>query len=440
MKQQQLTDYQEITWQNARPLLVKANAPQELITLIDAINPNGKYSFIKATYPYGTKILDNGVIQLANKTGKFVKLHDTSIPQAIQQKLLYSPIPAAIILHNSIEVFVEPENRIVPLSMLPQGSLFGLWETFDEFASSLVERLWNMTAGARTLFFLPSISDKYGHKRLANEFNIYSPVPAGLFDEWHTFIEIANHPAANCDWTCEVLFFTSPWFKEPGKSAAWHNLRAYLIETAFNQETRWRRKNYFDLVTETFSLAVVKRNLKPTPNQINFIKHLFDIGHGVLPGLRPAIDDSCAPISLLQQIYLEVYKLEKYAPIMMHPTMHLLDEPIPMYCSLPLPTQLDYAPKRNAPKVINELRDIIRIHETMLGKLAHEDRPIFKQAKAFEYHYFHSEADERAGIQPTCNILNYDPVMASLVHHFSDRQFAEKSTFLRGCVLVKTHP
>ncbi len=95
--------------------------------------------------------------------------------------------------------------------------------------------------------------------------------------------------------------------------------------------------------------GIIKRNLKPTSNQINFVKHLIDIGHGMLPGLKVATDDSLAPVLLLQDIYQNIYNLKQYAPIMMHTQYYHADR-IPVYASMPFPTQLDYCPKeRYAP-------------------------------------------------------------------------------------------
>ncbi len=132
---------------------------------------------------------------------------------------------------------------------------------------------------------------------------------------------------------------------------------------------------------------------------VDTIKHLLAIGIGTVPGLATGIDDSSAPISGLQKVFLEDYGLKKYAPVIIHSQHYSFQNPRPVYYSLQLPTTMSFSPKSNrASSVMVELRELkhvmeILISEILKGHLEVNRTPLFQIAKNVRYSFHHTDPD-----------------------------------------------
>lgn len=425
----------ESNWEDLRGTVEKVNP--EYAKMIDKLPLNKEHTFLRVNYPYGAKILNNGTLQLPNNKGEFINFTDPYFSSILKEKIYYSPIPVSISLNKAVEVFIETENRVVPLSLLHKGQIFGLWETLDPASSLFVEKLWQSTSGARTTFFLPKISDAVCHKRLLQQFKIRSGAPKDIINQWPVFCEIMDSSAAKEPWETQLLIMTKPWFdKKYRKDSSWRDFDYFLLNTAWKQSSHWRSKMYFELIWEAFSIAIVKRNLRPTQNQINTLKHLIGIGMGIFPGFRPAVDNSAVPVDYLQKVYTDIYGLKDYAPILMQPWSFLsADSKEPVYYSINFPTQLDYITK-DIRSTLEEVRSIMRLNDTLIRRVKNEESHIFKLLQGLNFQYYHSENDELNQIKATSDIIVDDLSFAKNLEKFAPKEFATHASFLRGCVSI----
>lgn len=415
----------ELHWKDARSHVKKVN--EKLAKLIDQFGPNDRYSFIKAQYAYGSSILKKGVLQLPSKEGN-IPFNHASIPCKIQKKLNYSSVPVGLILTRSVEVFFETEERCMPSKFLETGSMFGLWESFDKTCPAFIQNVWNLSAGARTLFLLPSISDAIYHGRLKRKHGIQMYPPKNLLEHYKVFKELSNAAQLDSPWECEILFFIDKWLEDHEKNLACNRLHKLWLMEAWQQSYNCRNKMSYDVAWEEFSREIYRRNYKPRAHIINIIKHLLAIGEGVYPGFSPVeLGESAAPTSMIMRAYAHDYLL-KYHPFIMKPH-HLRKKGECVYYSLSLPTQLEYTPQaKNSPSIIANLREIKSLMDILLGHI---------QDKKVSYEYFHAEHDQFGEIKRASEIPFGDPTFQSILNQHENALFCDNSTFWQGCIRIK---
>jgi len=180
---------QEFTWDDVRKKVQEVDPT--LAKLIDQISPSKKYKLFQVKYAYGDLILKDGVLQLPIKKGCLLPVTDPSLDASLKEKLGYNTIPLFLTLHNSNEVFIDTGTRVIPLNLFRAGSLLGLFETADKcfnFSSK-----WSVSAGARSIFMLPKISETGGFKRLRLQYRLPSRANLHQFsDHWHVFKDYSN--------------------------------------------------------------------------------------------------------------------------------------------------------------------------------------------------------------------------------------------------------
>src|SRR5690349_11490610 len=133
--------------------------------------------------------------------------------QKIRSDLSYSPIPLSLLLNKNSEVFLQEAERTIPLNIIKPGQLFGTFETLDFIFNKPSSALWNVSAGARSVFMLPKINESFSIKRLRNHYHLSLDTQLKyLTQHWQIFKEISHVPTFSSPWQSEVLFFTKPWF------------------------------------------------------------------------------------------------------------------------------------------------------------------------------------------------------------------------------------
>ncbi len=355
------------TWSEIRNRVSKVNF--RLAEVIDAINPDESYSLYLARYPFGSKVVDEGIFHLPSSSGEVVPIDDNKINDCVRNDLNYlgTGVPSGIILEHTIHEVVTICGQMLPLGVVKPGSIFALWKKLDSDPSFHPVNMFTLTAGARFIFMGPNISNLTQHRNLMRDFNLRLHPSKDLLGQWEIFKILANHPSNKEVWFAELLFFSSKWFEKIMNDQSWQPLKLLLLEEVWKKSGYERNNMLYNLA---FSRAQANRNLKPNPYLADTIKHLFAISSGVLPGFSPAINDACAPISLFQKIYVESYGL-KYNPTIFIPSHFSLSNNVkPVYYFMSLPTTLEFSPKsRKVSNTIHSLSEVKHVMNVYLDEI-----------------------------------------------------------------------
>ncbi|MDO8954557.1 MAG: hypothetical protein Q7V63_06890 [Gammaproteobacteria bacterium] len=430
---------EELSWQDVR-LQVKEVNPT-LAKIIDDISPSKEYGFYKVKYPFGSEILKRAMLHLP--------FNDTLLPitdprlSHIKEKLgnyNLNSNPASLMLKNTCEIFLGLEEKTILLpsfGLISPGKLFGTWRLLSSKKSQHPAFIWSMTAGARTLFMLPKISERSKHEKLRKEFNLTFDVPRGLISHWEIFRSLANDKSFGEEWDVEILFFHKKWFDKPDDKN-WVPFTKYLLQTAFDASEFGRNDFIWDIA---ISLMQQMRNIRPVPYIADTVKHLLTIGVGVVPGFSPAIDDIAGPIKRLEEIYSTIYGLA-YAPIIMQPHTFVSGESRPVYYSLSLPTITRFSPRsREESSKLSDLYEIKSLLNKYLNDLSSidlnlKDTLIYDLPSKVQYDFFHTETEVYRGIQASSEIPVEDTLFANIPYG-AKQDFPANGIFVNGCVRIK---
>lgn len=417
---------EELIWDEVRSDVKKANPI--LADLIDKFDPSNQYTFLKVRYLFGDRILNQGLTHLPLKSGGTVPLIHSKVPEILREKLGHRMVPMGVLLSKSIEVFYETDERVMPSKLFGVGSLIGLWEAFDPPPTEFLRSIWNLSAGARSTFMLPSISETGSHAKLRRDFGVTAYPPKSLLNHCNVFIELCRSAAGSCNWFCDVLFFTDKWLEDPKDNLGFLQLHHYWLQQAWKQSINGRNQMSYDVAWEVFSKEVTRRNWKPRAHVINIIKHLLSIGEGIYPGFMPtAEDETAAPVKFLQDCYIHSYQLKDYAPIIIVPH-HLRELDVPVYYSLSMPTQLEHAPKvKKSSTIISDIRELKMLMNVLINSMSDSYD---------HYDFFHNEEDQFGEIQPVGNMPITDPRLMMYPVPYGERRFPDNSAFLRGCIKI----
>lgn len=427
----------EVCWEEVRKEVAELNFT--LAALVDQVEPGSELKLFRVRYPFGAYIFQQNQIQIPIAQRKLVPMSHHSLPSQMREQLGYSPIPLAFLMNKKIEVFTENRGGAAPLDLIHPGELLGLWEFFEGRGKCALSHSWQMTAGCRSVFFLSQIANEQSHRKLKMMYQVKSPAPKKLAEHWHVFREIAQSSHIECDWHCELLFVSQAFIKAVYQHPNYLALKNYLMEMLWEQTRIWRNRAYMDVNWETLSTVMALEDFKTVLTYMPIIRRLFDIGNGLALGFRPAIDETALPLKTLQTIYLNDYGLKEYAPVIMQP--HCSTPPLslrqPVYFSLLFPAQLYHKTKsRHKQSMLNELREVIHLNEAVNHWMLKHNYLSFVKFNQLRYEYFHSDSDALHKIRPTSTILQFDDKLASHVSLYSNRKFPEKSSFLRGSVLI----
>lgn len=430
-----------LTWKEARNSVSVVNP--FITEIIDEIDPPNDHVLVRVTYPWGSEILKKGIFQLPLNQGGLISYHDPQFDKCIKKLCAYNvgSNPIMIILKNTVELFFDLEDRVIPFAVIGPGKIFGTWRILDGPAQhSPVTFFWGLTAGARSIFLLPKISEASGYRRLKSELGIAPDRADGLLDHWRIFKEIVNADNDNKSWETELLFFSGRWF-EHKDDKMWSSFNYYLSRTAWEGSSYLRNQFIWNMI---FSIIQKRLKIKSSAFFLNIIKQLLGIGSGAILGFQPAIDNSLAPIDYLQDIFVNIYNLKHVAPIMMHPAYFNLynSQARSVYYSLQYPTSLEFAPKPNSKTSALEDLYYVRyyllkyVNEVLKEKLNVETTTVYDAARLMQCDYFHSETGHYKEIRDSQFIFDEDPFFQGIMKKYSDKTFPKNSNFFNGCIRI----
>jgi hypothetical protein len=415
----QKTDFLEVTWDEARASVKKVNP--EIAEIIDRLSPSKSLTLLKLKYDFGKLIVNEGIFQIEEK----------NLPQKLKEKISYRAIPLCLLLNKSSEVFIKNNIIVTPLNILLPGNLFGLFELLDYMFDIDSLPIWNVSAGARSVFMLPKLSDTSGLKRLKMEYNIKNVEDsfANFSDHCLAFSQISQHPTFNSiNWNTEILVFTKDWFeKKHLNDPAWQEFTRYLYMQGWKQAQYAIQKIKLSVLWQESSHKFAKKNIKPVTYISDTLKHLFSIMLGFSPAFRPIVDsDLLMPAKKIQEAIMNVYELKNYHPTIMAPYF-LNKENSSVYYSLSHPTLTEGCKeKQTSSTIMTQLKNLKLLVETCMESLA-EDHDWLSDSR---FDYFHVEDDFHKEIKSSKLIPEHDP---SFIENHG-KQFCYNSAFWRGCI------
>lgn len=425
-----------VVWKDVRDDVFKVN--EELGNIIDAISPGNDYKFIKASYLYGDVFVKHGEAQFS-VNNDLVPLSHHTVDKEIQKELFYSPMPLFLILEKSNEFFFNTGKRVVPVNLFNKGSLSGIYEAMDYMMGRKPEPIWNFSAGSRSIFMLPKITDKLGFKKLYTAYNIPGTTRINkLSDHWETFRHIAQSKNFTQNWQSSILFFGGKWLDNKNNSKEWGKFRDYLFHIIWDQANYAIDKVKFNVNWESFAEAISLRRLQPKPYLVDQMRHLLSIVARNFPAFA-VMDNSqeAAPTDLLQNVFVENYGLKRYLPTLMYACMpqSSVIKPRYVYYSLSMPTVLEGSPlKKTTSTIVNDLREIKVLIETLKNHHAFKENKVIQNAVI---DYFHYEKDMCGQIKASDSMPIEDDSFLKDQNIFPSRSFCATSPFFSGCVRIK---
>lgn len=427
---------QILTWKQVRKDVQQLNP--ELTKLIDELEPTDEYVIYKLKCPWGKHLLHEGILYLPNSEGVWVKVDDPSIDPKIADDLLYNiTMPLGMVMKNSIELYIDVLDRVIPFVFMPEGKLFGLWVSLhqDKSTSNHTGKISNIVSGSRSALFLPKISDAAAFKKLKKIFGLQCRVPETLIDQWNLLCELSRHQEFPQQWDTEVIYFSKKWL-EPRDDVAWKLFKNHLLESAWEGSSYLRNQVIFDLA---FSCALEEKNLKPNPYLTDTVKHLFAIGQNIYPGYEVAVDNSALPLDAFQKIFDEIYGL-RYKPTMLIPG-YLNEDPLAsIYYSLEVPTLMAFSPRsRKVTNKFEELREIKDIMQRTIDYLREDQlrlkqTPLHRLINEVSFEYYHTDEDHYNETLQTIELPKVDQKIILENQKFGNKEFCDTSPFLRGCI------
>lgn len=430
-----------VTWDRVKEDVRKCNTT--LFSLIEALSPDKTLPLLKARYPFGAKIVDNGILQLPCVDGKLVPIENAELDKNFKEHLNYCSIPLSLLLNKDSEIFVETKKRVIPLQYIKQGQFFGLFESLSPYPYHIDDPkpIWHVTAGTRTIFMLPKISDAIGHNRLKKHFHLQRETPKNLGEHWHVFRELASHMSGTTGhWHSNILIFPKSWFEARLDNNAWLRFKNYLVELAWLEAQILREKSTFGYLWESFS-SLTTKNFRTKPYFAESVKHLMLIAIGARPGYIPAEgNDNPAPIHFFENVYTDLYDLKHYPPILMHATRfsHTETDKCPIYYSLAYPTVLHHDVNLEQPnRTMPQLREIRRLMNIIQVRIQNMPTTAANLLKHITYSYYHSEDDPYEEIEHTNNIANSHR-WQNILRRYPGKKFPISAPLLRGVIEIST--
>ena len=432
---------EEMTWEQTL-LLISSVLPEftkiaKVDKSIKQLDEDGtKYTFYKASYQFGNKIIEHKKCYLPLCNGDTISLDDPNLPDSLREDLAYNHIfqdPFGLMLNKSSEFYIHINNDIQPHTLMHKGQIFGIARAIDSSASESTSSIlaMNLNAGSRSLFMLPKIGSKDNHIHLQKKYGLRQTAPTFSDNHWEIFVDIAKY--AKSTWRCEIIYFPRKWIDKL-KTPEWARLIVYLINMHRTSYNIWH--NIAPIWNAAFgSIEQEKEMTQYYMQSLDIAKRLFMLAANSAVGFSPAIDDNMAPINLLQEAYASDYKSP--STIIMEPTKFDIKSGSPIYYSINHPASVARHMLENSSKKsqIMLLHEVMRINEIYRKTILSTDKMVsslYEVVQNTKFSYYHS------------NPLNYDNILDSDLiaksdarfSHNKQKEFPKHSSFLKGCIKI----
>ena len=431
------------TWAKIR-LLVHQAEPT-LASLIDDISPDSSYPLYLVYLPYGTLKGDTKSSLLPTLDGKTIRLSDPSLPRDMIDDLGYgiSTSPLGMVIENTLEYYIEFRDILVPDEIVGPGYVFnksillntGATENFSP------NGIYKASAGARTAFSLPSISNFNSILKLNSCLGTKLKAPKKYSDHGTIFKNICSSKAINSDWRTCLLYFSKKWVDSMISDSKWMRLIIYLFRTDKKEsmfESQNSPRDFF------YTYIQSEHNMNTNSYQARTLYHLFKLALGKAPGYAPATSEEHLPLSCIQQSLYEFYRVDQHPTIMIPYQMGFNNCLEPVYYSLQTPTMQTYFIKKNQKISANkEIEALDLMIPSFLKEMSQDDGMVstttfYTAAPKITFEYYHNVPPNQGEhtIKHTKLLEKEDKRFLFNSTNFETKDFSYESQFLRGCVKI----
>lgn len=296
----------------------------------DALRLLGPHlSFAVARYPYGASIVDRGIVQPPCADPACAGC------ATLRDECAYSDIPLAIVLKNSIEVHLESpapnpleESPTVPLRMLGEGQLFGVFESLNSMTGEHEDRSpWSVSAGARSIWVLAPLGDRRVPELVGEDLEREISWTKKA-NHWRLVAEVA----ADANWHSEVMFLGKDVFERLRRvDEGADKLYEMILATGWRQSASLRRAGTIESELRQRFLDGPGKDVSSQLGDMYLFataSHLFAISRGDAPAFTPA---GTAPVQhgpftvfeeRLNKVLEKIRGESKHYPIVLQP-IHL---------------------------------------------------------------------------------------------------------------------
>lgn len=425
-----------VTWKEVKNQVFEVNP--ELAEILDACKPGAEHLLVKVSYPFGSHIIKSGTFYLPNEHGVLSPFSSVGIPNEFKEMFAYhwGSIPFGILLSGVAESFWTGSEQIISMGILPRGGTFALRTIFDEDSWCNFKDAFDLTAGSRLLFLLPSIKDNTKFKKLIKAIGKRCSMPRDFDEQWNLFKDIYLSEINNDGWQSELLLFTKPWLEDM-LSGKFHQLSMHLRKKIWSWSEFWRNRKLFDFIWSDFIRIAKHKGVKVKDYIFDFARHLILIGVGDEYGFSPATDDTFAPIELFRDAFIGHYKIS-FDPTFMRSDTIRWGQPKKIYFSLQHPSNLLTYPHRHTNNSsLDDVRDVKTLVDLFKecasqGKIGVGGTRFTELENKIKYDYYHTDRDYSNQVLSSGLIVHEDTRFQSK----EGLEFCSSSQFFKGCVRI----
>lgn len=445
MKAYNTASMEEVSWEDVRKQ-VKTLAP-DIFEAIEQLEPDSSYKLYKIKYPYGATILGkNGAFHVPNAKGHLVPLNDPSLNPLFQEELGYSwgGLPMSLIMSGQVDLFLDNNDSQVEIyHAYKKGVVASLRGVLDPPQSYQARHFFRMSSGTRIPFMLASISDNASFSHLRKYFNLRLPKPVSQQEHWQLFVEMANHEPFPHPWFSELLVFTGQWLK-PRKDNSWKLFRLALLERAWETSGYSRNAYLVNKIWEKFISEI--RNKKVNNYITGMSKYIIEASLGQAP-LHVIADETnvAGPFNELTSLFLDIYQLKKYAPIMMVTGSFDRNNGHSGFVSVQMPNiQVKVKNNDKSNKMIADMREIKYVVNQFVNKIESghinvNDTP-FADLNKIAFDFYHADEDKFHELLPAISAFDGIDVVEKWKKSQENNLISYRNSFIRGCVRISVCP
>jgi hypothetical protein len=343
-----------------------------------------------------------------------------------------SAMPFCMVYVNNFEMYVEFNQRTSPWRIYTPGQVFPCTKFLKNNYLYEPSDILKMIAGIRNSFLLMNkFSEKKSHSRLQKKYNLTCSVPNNFDEQFAVFKQISDY--AKPAWKARLLAFPKVWEEKAYKSSVFVD---YLNSVANNDHFFKRNIFLYDYLLNTINLEH-----KITTNGFikEIIRYLFFVACGDQPAYIPTSNEANAPIGLLREAYIDVFKSETIPIFMIPHKLSPFESNETVYFSL---NKEDFLFKPNQISNLNKLSsDIKSAFEATCEKIISSrvalNTILHKCASNLNINLIHRwNMNSSPEIKPEDLFFHNDAYLMEEIKKYKNLEFPLNSLFLSGCFSI----